>query len=139
MTVTKILTQIANIYLGIPTLEERRCDSLDFHTVSVLGLRRALDAAYASGQKNCSEPVARSPNPNQFDAYEIHPVRISRKFSGPNRKAVQPCAPEEAEFWSLFGHLPGQGLECVGDFQSREHAEEILARITGEGYPMAKG
>lgn len=40
----------------------------------------------------------------------------------------------EAEFWSLFGHITGQGLDCIGDFTSRELAEEIFARITGRRY-----
>ena len=40
----------------------------------------------------------------------------------------------EADFWSLFGHIPGQGLDCIGDFATREHAEEIFARITGRRY-----
>ena len=40
----------------------------------------------------------------------------------------------EAQFWSLFGHIPGQGLDCIGDFRTREHAEEVYARITGRRY-----
>jgi len=40
----------------------------------------------------------------------------------------------DAEFWSLFGHIPGQGLDYVGDFATREHAEEVFARVTGRRY-----
>jgi hypothetical protein len=33
-----------------------------------------------------------------------------------------------------FGHISGQGGERIGDFESRELAEEVYARITGEAY-----
>ena len=43
------LTRIAQQHLRIETLESRRRDSLDFHEVSVLELRDALEAAYRAG------------------------------------------------------------------------------------------
>jgi len=42
----KALEQIAAEYLGIETLATRKSDSLDFHEVSVWGLKAALEAAY---------------------------------------------------------------------------------------------
>jgi hypothetical protein len=48
-----------------------------------------------------------------FDDYEIH---------------------AEAEVWRLYGHIPGQGLECIGDFKTQSQAEEVYARITGRPY-----
>lgn len=44
-----ILTSIAQEHLGIPTLEVRNSDSLDFHEVSVWGIRASLTAAYNAG------------------------------------------------------------------------------------------
>jgi len=44
------MTQIAREHLDIPTLEPRHMDSLDFHNVGVVGVARALDAAYRAGQ-----------------------------------------------------------------------------------------
>src|SRR5258708_5733078 len=44
-----ILTEIADRHLDIPTLQERRSDSLDFHDVSVWGVKDALWAAYQAG------------------------------------------------------------------------------------------
>ena len=41
---------IAKEVLGIETLEERRSDRLDFHEVSVNGLREALALAYQMGR-----------------------------------------------------------------------------------------
>lgn len=46
----EVLTQIAHQHLGIETLEPRNRDSLDFRDVGVVGVQRALDAAYRVGQ-----------------------------------------------------------------------------------------
>jgi hypothetical protein len=45
-----LFAQIARQHLGIETLEQRNRDSLDFHDVGVIGVERALDAAYRAGQ-----------------------------------------------------------------------------------------
>ena len=50
MSSDKILAQIACDRLNIPTLETRNSDSLDFHDVSVWGIKAALEAAYRAGQ-----------------------------------------------------------------------------------------
>lgn len=63
-------------------------------------------------------------NLTPFDAYEIHGCR---DFGG----YVEQVPDTEAQFWSLYGHIPGEGLECIGDFSSRAAAEEIRQRITG--------
>ena len=44
-----LLTQIAQEHLLIDTLETRKSDSLDFHDVSVWGVKEALIAAYQAG------------------------------------------------------------------------------------------
>ena len=45
----QLFTAIAKEHLFIETLETRRSDSLDFHDVSVWGVRAALEAAYKAG------------------------------------------------------------------------------------------
>ena len=45
-----LFTQIARQHLCIETLAQRNRDSLDFHDVGVIGVQRALDAAYRAGQ-----------------------------------------------------------------------------------------
>lgn len=60
-----------------------------------------------------------------YDAYEIHGCK---EFDG---GFVEQVEDGEAEFWSLYGHIPNQGVECIGDFKTRRRAEEILQRITG--------
>ena len=45
-----LLLEIAQKHLHVETLEERKSDSLDFHEVSVWGIKDALEAAYAAGE-----------------------------------------------------------------------------------------
>ena len=45
----KLLAQIAREHLFIETLETRNHDRLDFHDVSVWGVKSALMAAYQAG------------------------------------------------------------------------------------------
>ena len=44
-----ILTLIAQMHLGIETLETRRSDSLDFHDTAVWCIKDALEAAFKAG------------------------------------------------------------------------------------------
>ena len=48
-TLDALLTRIAQEHLLIDTLETQNSDSLDFHDVSVWGVREALIAAYQAG------------------------------------------------------------------------------------------
>jgi len=48
----ELLEKIAKDHLSIETLKERGLDRLDFHEVSVCGLKDALEAAYEAGRKD---------------------------------------------------------------------------------------
>ena len=54
----RLLNQIAAEHLHIDTLVTRNSDRLDFHEVSVWGLKEALQAAFTAGQqsKQTTEP-----------------------------------------------------------------------------------
>ncbi len=125
------LNDIAAKLLGISTLTTRNSDRLDFHTVAVWQVGAALTAAYDSGRQATpvTPPDANVPTP--FDGYEIQPCRLLRDTDEPHPSSVEPCEPFEADFWTLYGHIPGEGVMTVGDFDAREHAEEVYARITG--------
>ncbi len=69
--------------------------------------------------------------PTRFDAYEIHGV-TEYKESG--NKWCEQVPDHQASFWSLYGHVKGEGLFCIDDFKTREDAEEIFTRITGQTY-----
>ena len=48
-TLDILLTQIAQTYLDIETLETRHSDRLDFHDTAVWRLKDALEAAFNAG------------------------------------------------------------------------------------------
>jgi hypothetical protein len=48
----QILENIAKQHLFVETLETRHSDGLDFHDVSVWGIKAALEAAYLAGQQS---------------------------------------------------------------------------------------
>ena len=49
-TLERLLNQIAAEHLHIDTLATRNSDSLDFHEVSVWGVKSALEAAFEAGR-----------------------------------------------------------------------------------------
>ena len=51
-TLERLLNQIATEHLHIDTLVTRNSDRLDFHEVSVWGLKEALQAAFTAGQQS---------------------------------------------------------------------------------------
>jgi hypothetical protein len=130
ITLDQKLTCIASEHLRISTLRTQNSDSLDFHDVAVWQVKAALEAAYHAGKAALRESKSRS-LPTRFDLYEIHGVR---EFDDGGGKYCEQVPDDEAEFWSLYGHIPGAGLECIGDFKTRALAEEIYQRITGERY-----
>jgi hypothetical protein len=74
---------------------------------------------------------ANAPLPAPFDDYEVHGVK---RYTEADVTFCEQVDDAEADFWSLYGHMPGRGLDCIGDFGSRAHAEEVYARITGRRY-----
>ncbi len=57
----EIVRDIAAKHLHVETLDERKSDSLDFHSVSVRSIKAALEAAYAAGRASASHAEAESP------------------------------------------------------------------------------
>ena len=49
----------------------------------------------------------------------------------PGKFYFEVCEPHEAHVWTLYGHINGEGVEAIGDFSTREKAEQIYTRITG--------
>jgi hypothetical protein len=93
-----------------------------------------------SGAMTCALPMPAPELPAPFDRYEIHGMKrlvrhgCKEEPVGPVIDDCEQVNDDAAEFWSLFGHIPGQGLDSIGDFATREHAEEVFARITGRPY-----
>lgn len=61
-----------------------------------------------------------------YDGLEIHPVRRVEIAGTP---CFEPCAPEEAACWSVFGHRKTGGLESFEDFESRSAAEDFAQQL----------
>jgi hypothetical protein len=71
-------------------------------------------------------------NLTRFDDYEINPCERTKTPDG--RFYYEVCDPDQADIWTLYGHIPGQGVEAIGDFSSFEFAAEVYTRITGRPY-----
>lgn len=69
-----------------------------------------------------------------FDAYEISPCARHEEPHRPGHFYYDVCEPHEADVWTLYGHVTGEGVYAIGDFDSREQAEEIYRRITGSPF-----
>ncbi len=70
-------------------------------------------------------------NLNVYDNYEISPCKRFEEPDSPGKFYFEVCEPHEADVWTLYGHITGEGVQAIGDFANREHAEEVFQRITG--------
>jgi len=66
-----------------------------------------------------------------FDNYEISTCKRFEEPDSPGRFYFEVCEPHEADVWTLYGHITGEGVQAIGDFASRQAAEEVYFRITG--------
>lgn len=69
-----------------------------------------------------------------FDDYEISPCRRSEEPDSPGRFYFEVCEPAEADVWTLYGHIHGEGVKAIADFASANDAEEIYFHITGQPF-----
>jgi len=64
-----------------------------------------------------------------FDGLEIHPCQIVGRDPDGTLYWEQ-CNDEEAEVWSVYGHLLEGGIDCLEDYQTyaeaKTFAEELL-------------
>jgi hypothetical protein len=66
-----------------------------------------------------------------FANYEISPCRRYEEPDAPGKFYFEVCEPHEADVWTLYGHINGEGVQAIGDFSTREAAEEVFERIAG--------
>lgn len=83
-----LLTQIAKKHCRVETLDERKSDSLDFHEVSVWGLKAALEDAFKAGaahqpawEKNQAAPEATPSEPEEPGQEEILLARLEENLA----------------------------------------------------------
>lgn len=69
-----------------------------------------------------------------FDNYEVHGCKdffAHAKNDGARYKYTEQVEDGEATFWTLYGHITGEGVQAIGDFKTRRAAEEVMALIVG--------
>jgi hypothetical protein len=87
------------------------------------------DEAIKASQGKLDRQHTRQP----YDNYEISPCcRLDEDGNpDPNGNTYEVCEPHEADVWTLYGHLDGEGVQAIGDFATRDDAEEAFYCITG--------
>lgn len=74
-----------------------------------------------------------------YDAIELAPVlTIDSDGTCEAHESLEDVPQEDRDrvFWSIYGHIPGEGVECIGDFTTRAAAVEVLRRILGDLRPL---
>ncbi len=69
-----------------------------------------------------------------YDNYEISPCRRHEEPDSPGKFYFEVCEPEDADVWTLYGHINGEGVEAIGDFTTREAAGQVYSHITGQPF-----
>lgn len=67
-----------------------------------------------------------------YDGLEVHPVQDVEEANGVTY--CEQCEPEEADFWSVYGHLKTGGVECLDDFPDRAKALAFAKQLLA-AYP----
>jgi hypothetical protein len=71
-----------------------------------------------------------------FDAIEVHPCCVVDIVAG--HEIVEPCAPADAHFWSVYGHCVTGGVLCFEDFPTETEAEAFAEKLR-RTYPHLAG
>jgi hypothetical protein len=59
-----------------------------------------------------------------FDGFEVHPCR---EYDKDTKSAhIEQCEASEAEFWSVYVHLVGAGLDCIADCETENEANDLI-------------
>lgn len=62
-----------------------------------------------------------------FDEFEIHPCKVIEEVDIPNKlQLIEQCEPNEAQFWSVYIHIMGGGLDCIADCETEQHAKGLV-------------
>jgi len=63
-----------------------------------------------------------------FDALEIQPCVVVGHGSL-NSEIVEPCEPEDAHFWTVYGHFRTGGVDAFEDFATKAEALAFHDRL----------
>lgn len=75
-----------------------------------------------------------------FDAIELAPVAVYEDGECEPYESLADVPKTEVEqiIWSIYGHTPGEGVQCIGDFTTRDHALEVIRRLLGDLRPFRR-
>ncbi len=76
-------------------------------------------------------------NIKDFDALEIHPCAIVGRDSD-GTEFVETCTPDEADFWTVYGHYRTGGVDAFEDFPTQAKAEAFHDRLIAAFPHLAK-
>lgn len=104
------------------------------HEVAQMALLREYIAiTFRPGQELSTHPT--------FDAYEVSPVLETNGIECEAflslAEACEPLAKAEYAgtpariIWTIYGHIPGEGVQAIEDCESEEQAFALLYKITG--------
>lgn len=71
-----------------------------------------------------------------FDAFEVHGVKdLWKEMDVPTEQGTcfEQCDDSEASMWSVYIHIPDNGVECIADCSSRELAEKLAGMLEKAG------
>jgi len=68
-----------------------------------------------------------------FDGFELHPCKVINGVDSilAEHEYIEQCEPNEAEFWSVYVHLVGAGLDCIADCENEQQAKNLIAFLEG--------
>jgi hypothetical protein len=67
-------------------------------------------------------------NIHDFDALEIQPCAVVGHDSM-DTEIVEPCEPEDASFWTVYGHYRSGGVNAFQDFPTEAEARAFHDRL----------
>lgn len=71
---------------------------------------------------------------NKKDVYDNYEISGCWRIGDGADSCIETCDDADAQFWTLYGHIDGEGVEAIGNFSSREAAEQVFFRITGQPF-----
>jgi hypothetical protein len=92
------------------------------------------------GREHFALPArARTDGGPMFDAIELAPVAVIDSDGTCEAFENLEDVPDELRdsvCWSIYGHTPGEGVQCLSDFTTRDDALEALRRLLGDLRPF---
>jgi hypothetical protein len=101
--------------------------SIDSWEDEAIAPREVVQAARIAIAEATGNGTLRSNMPQQYHDFEILAIREIDDGVGESKR--ERVAFQEAQYWSLYGYILGEGLQRIGDFETEADAKEVMARL----------